>query len=140
MSPGCLPFLIILQPRIQPNYAIHPHHRFDMPLPFGVSVGDFVACIGLIKDIIDCLQDSQGSAAKYRGLLNSLESLQTALSKVKSVETESREKHALKEAARQCGYTLSAFLAKIEKYQPSLKVGGSGSAFKDSLRKIQWAF
>lgn len=110
-----------------------------MPIPFGVSVGDFVACIGLIKDIIDSLQESQGSAAKYRGLLNSLESLAIALSKVKSVQTESREKYALEQAASQCGYTLSAFLAKIEKYQPSLKVGGSGSAFKDSVRKIRWA-
>lgn len=111
-----------------------------MPLPIGVSVGDFIACITLIKNIIDSLKDSQGSSAKYRGLINSLEGLEAALSKVKDLETSNlRERHALEEASRQCGYTLSAFLAKIEKYQPNLKVGGSGSRLKDSLRKIQWA-
>ncbi|KAM0722482.1 hypothetical protein Q7P37_001923 [Cladosporium fusiforme] len=112
-----------------------------MPLPLGVSVGDFIACVGLIKDIIQALEDSQGSSAKYLSLINSLESLEIALSKVKGVKTtDFREIHALEEAARQCGHTLSAFLAKIEgKFHSSLKVGGSGSSIKDNLRKIQWA-
>lgn len=39
----------------------------------------------------------------------------------------------------QCRNTLSTFLTKVKKYQPSLQLGGSGNHLKDSLRKVQWA-
>jgi hypothetical protein len=45
----------------------------------------------------------------------------------------------LQHVAIKCRDTLSAFLGKVAKYEPSLKLGGSASCIKDSIRKIQWA-
>lgn len=58
-----------------------------MPIPSGVSVGDFIACLELTKTVIECLEESQGSAAQYRGLVRSLRSLEAALIQVNKVRT-----------------------------------------------------
>ncbi len=36
-----------------------------MTVPFGFSVGDFIAAIGLVAKITEALQDSGGAAAQY---------------------------------------------------------------------------
>jgi hypothetical protein len=36
-----------------------------MPIPFGVSVGDFIATITLVKDIITALNDTNGAKPAY---------------------------------------------------------------------------
>ncbi|KAF0316324.1 hypothetical protein GQ607_016424 [Colletotrichum asianum] len=47
----------------------------EFTLAFG-AVGDFIAVIALIKDIITALDDSRGSAKDYRDIVHSLEILQ----------------------------------------------------------------
>jgi hypothetical protein len=111
-----------------------------MPFPFGVSVGDFIACIELINIVIKSLNDSQGSATRYQGLIQSLKSLEVALTQVNKVKpSNSNESVALRQASMQCCSTLSSFVQKMNKYQPSLQLGGSGNHLKDGLRKVQWA-
>lgn len=111
-----------------------------MPFPFGVSIGDFIVCIDLIKTVVESLQEAHGSASKYRGLVASLESLETALVRVRDVKIHDPVlKQELQHVATKCRNSLSAFLAKVAKYEPSLKLGGSASCIKDSIRKIQWA-
>lgn len=50
-----------------------------------------------------------------------------------------RRSWLLRQVSMQCRNTLSTFLTKVKKYQPSLQLGGSGNHLKDSLRKVQWA-
>lgn len=111
-----------------------------MPVPFGVSLGDFIACLALIKTVIESLQEAHGSAAQYRSLIASLESLESALVRVRDVKIQDASlKMALHRVALECRISLSNFMRKIEKYQSSLGVGSSANCFKDGIRKIQWA-
>ncbi len=48
-------------------------------MSFGFSVGDFVACIVLIKDVADALDSSTGSASEVKELSDMLNSLKQAL-------------------------------------------------------------
>ena len=49
----------------------------------GFSVGDFVTCAILVKDLIKALQDTTGSSAEYQGLIKELFNLERALTEVK---------------------------------------------------------
>jgi chromosome segregation ATPase len=113
-----------------------------MSLGFGFSVGDFIAGIQLVRDVISSLQSSAGSALEYQTLIAELFTLERALLEVKALRYEdcdATQLDALKCAATQCQSTIDKFLAKVKKYQPSLNAQGSSSKVKDSLRKIQWA-
>jgi hypothetical protein len=46
---------------------------------------------------------------------------------------------ALKLAAIQCQDTISRLLNKVKECEGHLSVNGSGSKWKDVLRKVQWA-
>jgi hypothetical protein len=109
---------------------------------FGFSVGDFVDGIELTRQLINALKSSAGSAKEYQDLIHELYSLERALLEVKHLQVIDAlrpQRIAVEQAALQCQDTITQFLSKISKYQPSLRVGGSGSAWRDCLRKIQWA-
>ena len=110
--------------------------------PFGFSVGDFIAGINLIRQLINALEDSAGSTSEYRELIKELYSLERALIEVKHLElskSQCNQQIALRQAASQCQETIDGFLQTIRKYQPALSNGTSKSSFQDGLRKIQWA-
>ena len=110
--------------------------------PFGFSVGDFVASIELVRQLIKALEDTAGSSAEYRGLIKELYSLERALLEVKSLDldvSQHAQQIALRQAATQCQQTIDEFLVKIRKFQPSLRIGGSKSSWRDGLRKVEWA-
>ena len=110
--------------------------------PFGFSVGDFVAGIELIRQLIKALEDTAGSSAEYRGLIKELYSLERALLEVKHLDLDDSQhaQHvALRQAATQCQQTIDEFLVKIRKFQPALRTGGSKSSWRDGLRKVEWA-
>ncbi|KAE9376392.1 hypothetical protein N431DRAFT_529373 [Stipitochalara longipes BDJ] len=122
-----------------------------MTVPFGFSVGDFVAGIGLVQDVIEALRASSTSTARYQGLMSELFTLERALLEVKKLdlgdEQASRQERldiealhgALRLAATQCQDTISRLLNKVKKYEGHLSANGSGSKWKDALRKVQWA-
>ena len=88
------------------------------------------------------MRDSGEPSSEYRELLSQLSTLQTALLAVKSVgldDAQHAELVALQQAAAQCQRTIDAFWEKIQKYEPSLRTGGSGSRAKDAWRKVKWA-
>ena len=110
--------------------------------PFGFSVGDFVSGINLIRELIKALEDSAGSSAEYRHLIQEIYGLERALLEVKHLDLEQSQlpQHvALKQVAVQCQATIDGFLNKIRKFRPALGNGGSRSSWKDGLRKIEWA-
>lgn len=111
-------------------------------IPFGVSVGDFISGINLIRELIKALEDSAGSSVEYRDLIRELYSLERALLEVKHLnldESQHTQSVALRQAAVQCQQTIDEFLQKIRKFQPSSSTGGSKSPWRDGLRKIEWA-
>ena len=109
---------------------------------FGFSVGDFVGGIELVRQLINALKSSAGSSKEYQDLIHELYSLERSLLEVKHLQVNEAlylQKRAIEQAASQCQDTISQFLSKISKYQPALCVYGSGSSWRNSLRKIQWA-
>ena len=109
---------------------------------FGFSVGDFVAGIELIRQLINALEDSAGSSSKYRELFKELYSLERALLEVKHLELDASQYAqlvALRQAATQCQQTIDEFLIRFRKFQPASRTGGAKSSWRDSLRKMEWA-
>ena len=103
---------------------------------FNVSVGDFICLINLIVEILGALEQSHGAAAQFQDLMGTFESLKDALSDVESFDCNSE---ALSAALKRAERSVERFLKKVEKYQPSLEVGGSKNKWKDTRLKIQWA-
>jgi hypothetical protein len=115
-----------------------------MSVGFGFSVGDFLAALNLVGTIIDALREASESGAAYRELLTELFALETALLHVKRLDLDDGQrtenmKIALRQTAAQCQRTIDQFWNKIQKYQPHLRNGGTGSRIKDSWVKIKWA-
>lgn len=118
------------------------HNVIEMSVGFGFAVGDFIAGLQLVREVISSLQSSAGSVLEYHTLISELFTLERALLEVKALryeDCEATQLDALKCAATQCQSTIDRFLAKIKKYQPSLNAQGSTSKVKDGFRKIQWA-
>lgn len=113
-----------------------------MSAGFGFSVGDFITGIQLVRDVITSLQASGGPSSEYQALAMELFSLEPALLEVKalkSLDDQPKKLKALKWAASRCQHTIDRFMTKIQKFQSSLTTQGSGSRWRDGLRKIQWA-
>ncbi|KAF2093426.1 hypothetical protein NA57DRAFT_48297 [Rhizodiscina lignyota] len=108
---------------------------------FGFSVGDFVDGIELVRQLINALKRGSGSSKEYQDLIHELFHLERSLLEVKHLQVCDSlrpQKIAIEQAAAQCQDTVSHFLDQISKYQPSLRATGSGSRWRDQLRKIQW--
>ncbi|MCJ1395674.1 hypothetical protein MMC18_008560 [Xylographa bjoerkii] len=112
-----------------------------MAVPFGLSIGDFIAGISLIITCVQSVRDAGGSLAKYVALVSQLESVKAALTAIDALKLEltAQEKYnAIYEAIKRCHLCVETFVASIAKYQRWLQPSKQG--WKTSLRKIQWAF
>ena len=112
-----------------------------MATPFGFSVGDFLATLELVHDVIEALKASGGSSAEFVELMNELYSLERALLQVKHLNVPSSmqpQLAAVRQAAALSQGSIDDFLQKIKKFQPTLRIGGSQHKWKDALHKIQW--
>jgi hypothetical protein len=112
-----------------------------MPIPFGFSVGDFIATLELIQDVVEALKESHGSSADFQELIRELYSLERALSVVKKLEVspaQHSQLDAVKQAATQCQITVDTFLRKNKKFLPTLGAAGAQHKWKGVLHKIQW--
>ncbi|CAI0646057.1 unnamed protein product [Colletotrichum noveboracense] len=98
-------------------------------LAFG-AVGDFIAVLELIKNIIAALDDSHGSTKAYRDVVQSLGILESTLRQIEQLRA-----IALRnvEQIKRC---LAEFNNKIEKFGPSLT--GAKNALRGAARKVQW--
>lgn len=108
---------------------------------FGVSTGDIISGIKLVKDLIVALQDSKGSSKEYLQLISELRSLESALTGVKNIcfnHQQLGHEVVLREAIRQCRVTIDEFVGKLSKYDPHLRLNGSLKPWHDAFRKIQW--
>ncbi|KAL1966057.1 hypothetical protein VTN77DRAFT_4805 [Rasamsonia byssochlamydoides] len=75
-----------------------------MPPAFGFSVGDFIAGIKLVKDLIDALNETAGAKPAYRRLVSELINLERALAQVRDIPVDllnSPQKISLEQVASQ---------------------------------------
>lgn len=110
-------------------------------MSFGFSVGDFITVGKLIADIINCLQDSTGSASEYQELLRELVALDgvlRALDKLQAAGDAARSLDAMKCAALTCRVPLQRFLNKINKLDSVLSVRGQSNCLVSAARKLEW--
>ncbi|KAF2236202.1 hypothetical protein EV356DRAFT_531139 [Viridothelium virens] len=59
-----------------------------MVVPFGISVGDFIAFIETTIKVVNALQDSKGARKEYEGISRELVSLKHALTGIQDVKTD----------------------------------------------------
>jgi hypothetical protein len=109
---------------------------------FGFSVGDFVAGIKLVKDLLDSLDEAAGAGPAYRQLTAELRSLERALTEVKNLPThhsQTPQKVALEQAATQCQDCIETFLRENTNFHNTLGALATASKWRTNLRKFQWA-
>jgi hypothetical protein len=119
-----------------------------MPITFG-SVGDIIAVCVLVKDCVDALSDTNGSAPQYQAVVRELHILEKALLEVgvlSRTHATTPELIALFTSAdttiEQCRKALEAFKAKTKPYDQHLGATSTNIAVqklcKGNARKILW--
>lgn len=118
----------------------------EFTLAFG-AVGDFIAVLELIRNIVAALDDSRGSTKAYRDVVHSLEILESTLRQIEEVYRDQKLRSFLGELrtialrnVAQIKRCLEDFNNKIEKFRPSLANNGTKSVLRDVARKVQWRF
>lgn len=112
-----------------------------MVVPFGVSVGDFIAVLGLIREVAVALADTHGSASKLKALIERLDGLKAALGELELLEWEDEAFAAkLKDATGKLNDSIKGFHSRIATYRPALEIGGGSKKWKKALKKIQFTF
>ncbi|KAL1607942.1 hypothetical protein SLS60_002881 [Paraconiothyrium brasiliense] len=119
-----------------------------MPVTFG-SVGDIIAVCILVKDCVDALSETRGSAAEYQAVVRELYILEKALlevgilSRTHAVTPELNSLFAsITTTIDQCRKSLEAFKLKIKPYDHDLGNGSGGPKANKILtgtaRKLLW--
>lgn len=108
----------------------------------GFSVGDIIASIKLVKDVIKALRSTCGAGNEYVDLAFELYGLQDALREVQILHPQLDQgslQSSLAAAAQKCQATIDSFVEGLKKYQPYLgNPNGESSSWRGALRKIQW--
>jgi len=110
-------------------------------MSFGWSVGDIVAAINLVNQIIQCVSDIDGSQANFQELQSELQALQLALTNISALADEPGQIPdivALKFVACSCQETLQRFFEKIKPFDESLGVGSRKSKLRKAPRMVRW--
>jgi len=117
-----------------------------MGVPFGFSVGDIIAGIGVIKTSIDAFSSTRGASKEYKLLADTLTKLCESLELIREIEVDpvrdATQSEAIRRAAEQCQCCIDDFLNRIAKYK-SIQLSGQTNDWSQKLRgaarKIQWA-
>jgi hypothetical protein len=117
-----------------------------MAVPFGFSVGDVIAGIGVIKKSIEAFSDTRGATKDHRLLSDTLTRLCAALETVRGLDIDdvqdARQREPIRQAVEQCQRCIDDFVSKIAKYkiiQSGIQPLSWESRVKVAARKIQWA-
>ena len=111
---------------------------------FGFSFGDFIAGIGLVRDLVTALQDGARAKLQFRHPITELMNLERALTEVRFLKVDDyhiSQKRALEQIAVQCQESIEDFLRRNAKFNTTLgtKTTFSKWSWRVNLHKIQWA-
>lgn len=118
-----------------------------MVVPFGFSVGDFIAGINTLHKVVAALRETDGASPDYCYTLLELEVLESLLRKLQSLQLADMNPEyveKLRLVGYQCHIPLSIFLRKIKEFAPELgtksisQKGGFRKYGKRNVRKVQW--
>ena len=116
-----------------------------MPVPFGVSVGDFIVGIEVLIDAIKSLSDTHGAQADYKELFRELNSLKTALGCIQNLSldpSQPTQASAVNAAIDDCILCVDTFVKRNSKYSSlDSKQGKAWSldGLNSCRRMVQWA-
>ena len=109
------------------------------------SLGDVIALINVVKELVTAFDKRKGSSAEYQEIIRKLWAFNQVL---KEVETHCRSITTTDEATvsrdamlcvvGQARTSIEALLKGILKFELSLRQGGSQSSLQDTARKAQW--
>jgi hypothetical protein len=120
---------------------------------FGFSVGDFVTCLNLIREVAQALSDSRGSASEYKSLFETLVTLNQTLAASELIylqwDTEATSPTYKQHATamingilferQKCKELLESFLKSSQPYTNAF-VKERGRAIVRNWRKVTWLF
>jgi hypothetical protein len=124
-----------------------------MGIPFGISVGDFVAVIKLLNDVTRAVSQTRGSEARLKSVIQILTSLTDAINNARVAYTDWTSSSPLEKRkaapamngiimeTQLCAKIITDFLDRSRSYTDSLingKVDGKGSKMKREWKKISW--
>jgi hypothetical protein len=120
---------------------------------FGFSVGDFVTCLQLIREVVQALNDAKGSASEYQSLFQTLVSLNQSLAASELIylqwntqaATPVYKKHAtamingILFERQKCKQLMENFLKSSQPYTDAF-IKERGKAVVRNWRKVTWLF
>jgi hypothetical protein len=120
---------------------------------FGFSVGDFVTCLNLIREVAQALNDSKGSASEYKSLFETLVSLNQTLAASELIylqwdsqatsltyKTQARAMiNGILFERQKCKELLESFIKSSQPYTDAF-VKERGRAVVRNWRKVTWLF
>src|SRR5277367_2061330 len=116
-----------------------------MAAPFGFSVGDCIAGIKLLKDVVGAFNETRGAQASYQELSQELASLQSALEGIRDMKygpEQEKQYETIVDAAKGCQQCLDRFVTRVSKFKDLLTVPEASrwsSALKRNIQNIEWA-
>ena len=109
-----------------------------MPLPIGVSVGNVLAVVRLIRPVKKALKDSTGSKAEYQEVVGALKSCEDALRQPEQILVTAEEKQAINDVVQRTKQAVSTFESKLRRYEPALVPGATEKRWRSFGKTIQW--
>lgn len=120
-----------------------------MSVPFGISIGDFLAVFDLARKISHALSESQGSPAEVKSLVELLnvlgESLETAsailqysLSPAAGEIIDHSPQNGIQSEIDRCKQHMEKFWSSLKPYKECL-MDGQGGWGKRNWKKVKWS-
>jgi hypothetical protein len=113
-----------------------------MPVAFGFSVGDFIAAVKLIDDVVDAVRESGRASASFAALVEELERFKLTLSRANEIQLDARLERQQREihyAAEQCLTVIQEFWDKAQKYEEHLYQPQRRKKIRRAVTRIKWA-
>ena len=109
------------------------------------SLGDVIALITIVKDLVTAFDKRRGSSADYQEIIRKLWAFNRVLKEVdtlcRSITTPDEAttvRDAMLCVVCQARHSIDALSTGIRKFEPSLRKGGSRSSLQDAARTAQW--
>ena len=110
------------------------------------SLGDVSALVNIIRDLVKAFDKTRGSSAEYQGIIRKLwafgrvlREVETLYKTFENIVELNASRDAIFSIVNQSRYSIEGLLKRIEKFEPSLREGGSRYSLQDAARKAQWA-
>ena len=113
-----------------------------MPVAFGFSVGDFIAAVKLIAQIIDALREAGNAGRHFRELVEELENLKLVLQQIQKLKLSEKlaaENIALEAAGTRCLLVIQEFCEKNVKYEKCLGRDYGNVGLNSAWMRVRWS-